>query len=66
MTDLNSMAHRIVKEHTEPSTPTAAQVSGKKGGLKGGKSRAEKLSARERSEIARNAARARWTKEPAL
>lgn len=66
MADLNSMAHRIVKEHTEPSTLTAAQVSGKKGGLKGGKSRAEKLSARERSEIARKAARARWTKEPAL
>ncbi len=60
------MAHRIVKEHTEPLTPTTAQVSGKKGGLKGGKSRAEKLSARERSEIARKAARARSTKEPAL
>jgi len=66
MADLNSMAHRIVKEHTEPAKPSAAQVSGKKGGLKGGKSRAEKLSARERSEIARKAARARWTKEPAL
>jgi hypothetical protein len=60
MADLNSMAHRIVKEHTEPSTPTAAQVSGKKGGLKGGKARAEKLSPEKRSEIAKKAARSRW------
>jgi hypothetical protein len=60
MADLNSMAHRIVKEHTDPSTPTAAQVSGKKGGLKGGVARAEKLSAEKRSEIARRAAQARW------
>lgn len=60
MADLNSMAHRIVKEHTEPATPSASQVSGKKGGLKGGVARAEKLSPEKRSEIARRAAQARW------
>jgi hypothetical protein len=60
MADLNSMAHRIVKEHTEPSTPTAAQVSGKKGGLKGGKARSERLTAEQRSDVARKAAQTRW------
>jgi hypothetical protein len=30
--------------------------------VKGGKSRAQKLTAGERSEIARNASKARWTK----
>ena len=62
MADLNSMAHRIVKEHTEPAKPSAAQVSGKKGGLKGGKVRAEQLSPEKRSEIAQKAAQARWGK----
>jgi hypothetical protein len=39
--------------------PVAA-ASGRKGGLKGGKARAEKLTPERRSEIARKAARARW------
>ena len=39
---------------------SVAVVSGRKGGLSGGKARAEKLSPRERSEIARKAARSRW------
>ena len=38
----------------------AAVALGRLGGLKGGKARAEKLSARKRSEIARKAAQARW------
>ena len=39
----------------------AAAVSlGRRGGLKGGKARAQKLSAKERAEIAARAARARW------
>jgi hypothetical protein len=37
-----------------------AVALGRLGGQKGGKARAEKLSARERSEIAKKAARARW------
>ena len=35
-----------------------------KGGRAGGKARAEKLSSKRRSEIARAAAQARWTKKP--
>ena len=40
----------------------AASAMGRKGGLKGGKARAESLSAKRRSEIARKAAKARWMK----
>jgi hypothetical protein len=38
----------------------AAVALGRKGGLKGGKARAAKLSAEQRSEIAKRAASARW------
>ncbi len=38
----------------------AAVLLGRKGGRKGGKARAEKLTPEERSEIARKAAQARW------
>jgi hypothetical protein len=40
----------------------AAVALGKLGGKKGGPARAAKLSKKERSEIARRAARARWSK----
>lgn len=61
MADLNQIAHRIVRESTEPKAPESkAQSSGRKGGLKGGKARAEKLSPEKRSEIARKAALTRW------
>lgn len=40
----------------------AAVMLGRRGGLKGGKARAESLSAQRRSEISRNAAKARWRK----
>jgi len=46
-----------------PEKNPAAVMLGRKGGLKGGRARAEKLSAEERSEIARNAAIARWSKD---
>lgn len=39
--------------------PAAVEL-GRKGGLKGGKARAEKMSAEERSEAAKRAAAARW------
>lgn len=67
MADLNKLAHRLVKQATEPddSEPaTPAQINGRNGGLKGGKARAAKLSAEERSEIARRAARTRWGDSP--
>lgn len=41
----------------------AAVALGKLGGAKGGKARAEKLSARRRKEIAKKAARTRWRKD---
>ncbi len=42
-----------------PKDPLAVEF-GRRGGLKGGRARAEKLSADERSEVARRAAEARW------
>jgi len=39
----------------------AAVALGRLGGMKGGKARAEKLSAKKRRAIARKAARARWS-----
>lgn len=41
----------------------AAVALGRKGGLKGGRARAEKLSPRARSEIARIAAASRWKRK---
>jgi hypothetical protein len=68
--DFNQLAHQVVQatiDRDEPKKPdepqTPAQVNGHKGGVKGGKARAQKLTSTERSEIARNAAKARWSKE---
>ncbi|HMO86571.1 MAG TPA: hypothetical protein PKC18_16795 [Lacipirellulaceae bacterium] len=44
----------------EPEKNPAAVALGRLGGLKGGKARAEKLTAKKRSEIAKKAAAARW------
>jgi hypothetical protein len=43
-----------------PVKNAAAVELGRKGGLKGGRVRAERLSAEERSDLARKAAQARW------
>lgn len=45
-----------------PEKNPAAVALGRLGGLRGGKARAEKLSAEERSEIAKKAAQVRWRK----
>jgi hypothetical protein len=67
--DVNQLAKAIVDEATGEATAAppadtgkdpAAVSLGRRGGLKGGKARAAKLSAKKRSEIARKAARARW------
>lgn len=42
----------------------AAVALGRLGGLKGGKARADKLSAKKRKEIAKKAAQARWGVRP--
>jgi hypothetical protein len=67
-TDLNQRAKAIVdlaSGEVEPGDPDegkdpAAVAHGRKGGQKGGKARAEKLTAAKRSEIAAKAADARW------
>jgi hypothetical protein len=71
--DENVLAKSVIDEIIEltesedfqqaPEKNPAAVMLGRRGGLKGGKARAEKLSAEERSKIARNAAIARWSKE---
>jgi hypothetical protein len=60
--DLNTLAHRIVEKATDESTASEnpRAVAGRKGGKKGGKARAAKLTAAERSAAAKRAAEARW------
>lgn len=62
MADLNQLAARLVQQATDPdeAQPTPAQVNGREGGLKGGKTRAERLTPERRSQIAQKAAAARW------
>lgn len=48
---------------TDDGKDMEAVLLGRRGGLKGGKARAESLSAEQRSEIAKVAARARWKRE---
>jgi hypothetical protein len=64
--DANKLAKSIVDiatgEYIEPvsnKNPNAVAL-GRLGGLKGGKARAEKLTAEERLEIAKKASDARW------
>ena len=45
-----------------PVNDSPAVLRGRKGGLKGGKARAKRLSAYKRHKIAKNAAKARWKK----
>ena len=47
---------------TDEGKDLAAVTLGRKGGLIGGNARAKKLSAEERAEIAKKAAKARWDK----
>lgn len=53
-----------VEDHApiDPNKDQAAVALGRKGGLKGGRARADKMSAAERAETARKAAKARWGK----
>jgi hypothetical protein len=49
-------------EPTSDKDPAAVEL-GRRGGLKGGKARAARMSATRRAEIARKAAKARWAKK---
>lgn len=68
--DTNQLAKLIVDIATgeiedkglgKEKNPAAVEL-GRLGGLKGGKARADKLTSEKRSEIAKNAAAARWNK----
>ncbi len=68
-TDLNALAASIVadatdEDKTEPedTRDPAAVALGRKGGLKGGRARADKLTAEQRSKMAKEAAAARWNR----
>jgi hypothetical protein len=61
--DVNQMAAKIVRESTNEGKNPAAVMLGRLGGIKGGKARAESLSAKRRKEIARKAALKRWKKK---
>lgn len=67
--DANQLAKSIVDiatrepDEVEPAAKNPAAVAlGRLGGLKGGKARAQSLTAKKRSEIAKKAAAARWKK----
>lgn len=53
----------VSSEQPKRKNPSAVKL-GRLGGKKGGKARAAKLSAEERVEIARKAARTRWSERP--
>jgi hypothetical protein len=70
-TDPNELARQLVDEATgeapkydpnEGKDPAAVAL-GRRGGLKGGKARAAKMTPEQRSEAARRAAVARWATE---
>jgi hypothetical protein len=65
--DPNKLAANIVAIATGQSRKRrknpAAVALGRRGGLKGGKARAEALSPEERSSIAKRAAEARWKRK---
>lgn len=68
--DFNELAKLVVDEAVGDATlpaesdkdPAAVEL-GRRGGLKGGKARAASMTAEERSEAARRAARARWAQQ---
>jgi hypothetical protein len=67
--DVNELARQLVDEAVGDEPPfdpdegkdPAAVALGRRGGLKGGKARAAKMTPEQRSEAARKAAAARWS-----
>ena len=64
--DINELAKQIADiatgEIDDTKSESKKSPKGRAGGLKGGKARANKLSAKQRSEIAKKAAEKRWGK----
>jgi hypothetical protein len=61
--DLNVRAFRVVQAaFAEPAEPDKRKLAARKGGLLGGTSRARLLSAKRRSEIAKQGSAVRWRK----
>ena len=65
---MNELAKQLVDEATDEAPPASAEGKdpaavelGRRGGLKGGKARAARLTPEQRSEAARKAAEARWS-----
>jgi len=66
--DPNELAFSIVQAisgepSTQPRKPSPRAMAGHLGGIKGGKSRADKLTSSERSSIAKKAAKTRWNNQ---
>ena len=59
---IGDIATGQVEDRVEDKRDPAAVELGRRGGLKGGKARAAKLSAKKRTAIARKAAATRWSK----
>lgn len=63
--DVNVRAFRVVQaaiNETSPA-PNAKKLAARKGGLRGGPSRAKSISKEKRVEIAKKASQARWHKK---
>ena len=67
--DINELSASIVEQTTSELEETSTEKNpnavalGRLGGLKGGKARAEKLTAEQRKDIAKKAANMRWGKQ---
>lgn len=64
--DFSQVAFNVVQqaigEAPKPQELTGKKADSRKGGLTGGKARADKLTPEERSKIAKKAAKTRWAK----
>ena len=60
---LDQLTGDVPKDGPPPMKSAAAVALGRLGGMKGGAARAEKLTAEQRSEIAKKAAAGRWSKK---
>ena len=57
------VVQRVTGEAPAPAPETERQKNSRKGGLKGGATRAASLTPEQRSEIAKKAAQSRWSKD---